>query len=108
MDIMVDKLLDVTALATHMSLVELDINVASAILDDIYERPPPYGWRVRMLNLECVCSWAALAAFMGSWTDFQFALLATPFSILVQQFCKRFRLGSVELLLCAMMTGIVL
>jgi len=107
MDLMVDKLLDITALATHMSHVALDINVALNIMDEIVERPPPYGWLVHVVNLECVCSWAALAAFMGSWTDFKFAIIATPFSLLVQQFCKRFNLGSIELLLCAMMTGVV-
>jgi len=62
---------------------------------------------VQLLNLECVCSWAALAAFMGSWQDMAAAALITPFCLLTQMFCKRFGLANLELVLCSIVVGVV-
>lgn len=62
---------------------------------------------MQLLNLELVCSWAALAAFMGSWQDMAAAAVIAPFALLAREFCLRSRLASLELVLCSIAVGIV-
>ena len=108
MDLLFDKLLDVCALAEHM-VREGGIDAAQAllVLDEIIERPLPYSWLVQLLNLECVCFWAALAAFMGSLQDMAGAALITPFSLDTLHSCKHTGLANLELVLCSLVVGIV-
>merc|ERR1711920_259433 len=77
------------------------------VLDEIIDRPLPYGWLVHLLNLQCLFSWAAIAAFMGDFQDLAATALIAPFVIAVMQLCKRFRLGNIELLLAAIAAGVV-
>jgi len=108
MDLLVDKLLDVCALAKHMVRQGgVDAVQALCVFDEIIERPLPFGWLVHLLNLECVCSWAALAAFMGSWQDMAAAALITPVSLGTMHFCRRTGLANLELVLCSLVVGIV-
>jgi len=108
MDLLVDKLLDVCALCKHIAH-DSDADAAQAlwVLDAIIQRPLPFGWLVQLLNLELVCSWAALAAFMGSWQDMAAAAVIAPFALLAREFCLRSRLASLELVLCSIAVGIV-
>jgi len=100
--------LDVTALCKYMAH-HSDPDAAQAlwVLDHIIERPLPYGWLLHLINLECVCSWAALAAFMGSWSDMAAAAIITPFALLTRQFCIRSGLASLEIVLCSLVVGLV-
>jgi len=108
MDLLVDKLLDVCALCKHVAQNE-DVDAAQAlcVLDAVIQRPLPFGWLVQLINLECVCSWAAMAAFMGSWEDMAAAALIAPFTLLTRQFCLRSGLANLELVLCSLVVGIV-
>lgn len=108
MELIIDKLLDVTNLAKHVARCkEVDTTRFLCTLDNIVDRPLPYGWFVAILNLEFVCSWAALAAFMGSWQDMAAAALIVPFCLITQMFCARFGLKNLELVLCSIAVGIV-
>lgn len=108
MDLHIDKLLDVSALCRHLAgRAAVDAVDALRVLDGIIQRPAPFGWLVHLLNLECVCSWAAMAAFFGTWQDMAAAAIITPFALVTRQFCMRNGLANLELLLCSIVVGIV-
>mmetsp|Transcript_54127 Transcript_54127/g.155466 ORF Transcript_54127/g.155466 Transcript_54127/m.155466 type:complete len:540 (-) Transcript_54127:139-1758(-) len=107
MDLLADKLLDISALCRHIAENKVDPADALCVLDGIIQRPLPFGWLVHFFNLECVCSWAALAAFFGTWQDMAAAAMITPFALLTRQFCMRKGLANLELLLCSLVVGIV-
>lgn len=106
-DIVTDKLLDATALSIHMASEGANVGAALRVLDEIIDRPLPYGTAFKLLNLQCLLSWSAIAAFMGDFQDMAAAALIAPFVILIVQLSKRWNLGNIESVLAAVMVGVV-
>jgi len=106
-DIVADKLLDATALSTRVASDRVNASAALMVLDEIIERPLPYGWAFHLLNLWCLFSWAAIAAFMGDFKDMAAAAIIAPFTLLVIKLCKRLNLGNIESILAAIVVGVV-
>jgi len=106
-DIIADKLMDVTALARLLAGTKVDSRSALLVLNQIIDRPLPYGSWLSILNLQCLFTWAAICAFFGDFQDLGASALIAPFSIAVMLLCKRFDLGNIELCLAAIAVGIV-
>lgn len=88
MGLLVDKLLDISALCRHIAENKVDPADALCVLDGIIQRPLPFGWLVHLFNLECVSLWAVLAAFgtgQDIWQIMAAAAMITPFAWLTRR-----------------------
>jgi uncharacterized membrane protein YjjP (DUF1212 family)/uncharacterized membrane protein YjjB (DUF3815 family) len=108
MDLVVDKLMDVSALCKYISHhPDVDVVKALCVFDMICDRPLPYGELIAFVNLWAVMSWAAMAAFFGTWWDMLAVVMIAPFVLLMREFCTRKGLGKVELVLCSIVAGLL-
>jgi len=108
-DIVADKLMDVTALARLLASARAaKTRTAVLALNGIIDRPLPYGWLPSILNLWMLFTWAAICAFMGDFQDLAATAMIAPFSVGTMLVCKRFKLGNIELCLVSLIVGIVI
>jgi len=107
--IVFDKLVAVTRLANFVATTTtVDIESTKALLDEVIERPLPYGWFVQVIAYECFCMSAAIAAFSGTYSDAVAAALIGPGVILVPKLCEYSRLLSkLEGMLIPLVVGLI-
>ena len=114
-DIVLCKLQDMSDLASHIAkednrtYTKLDVEAASALMEEIMEDPLPYGWLVLDILFCALCTMAAIAAFFGSYFDMLRAFIISLFVLGVHKMCARFRmvLGPLELILVSVVSGLL-
>ena len=114
-DIILCKLQDVSDLASYIAkegnktYTQLDVEAATAIMEEIIEEPLPYGWFIHDILFCWLCSMAAIAAFFGSYFDMLVVFIISVFVLGVHKLCVRFpmTLGQIELILVTAVSGLL-
>lgn len=87
-----DKLVATTCLAKQVALGNFNVCAANVTLNQIIERPGPYGWGVQVVALQCFGMSASVVAFLGDYEDLRAVTVIMPFVCLVVKLCEQSRL----------------
>lgn len=107
MDFKLSRMSDVQMLARRVALVKPPLRACLAALDEIEDRPPPYGWAVRLIAMELVCTLAPLSVYGGDYVDMLGGALLGPCVMLTLALLWALRQSHLELLMVSFTVGVV-